>query len=657
VLLVTIDTMRADRLGRGFTPTLDALAREGVRFTEARATVPLTLPSHATILTGTLPPEHGVRENGTGRFDGSLPTLPGLLRDRGYQTAAFIGAFVLDRRFGLDHGFDHYDDHIPRDATASTRLEADRPAADVVGAALRWLEAADRARPSFVWVHLYDPHAPYTPPAEYLDAARGHPYDGEIAYADAQVGVLLNAVRLHAGGNLLIAVTSDHGEGLGEHGEATHGMLAYDSTLRVPLILAGREVDRGTTTPVAVSLRDLAPTLLGLVGAPTPQAMTGTHLPVRAGKPADAALPSEIYAETIYPAAAGWSPLRVLVDGRWKLIASSTRELYDVASDPGERRELSAQHPNVAAAMEAHASRIFASGTRTTGPLTGEAADRLRALGYVAAAPAPMALPSAANPRDAIAAWNRFEEALALAAGARSPEALPALKALADQHPGGRVFQAAYANALRQSGRARDAQRIHRAIVARWPDDPTAFHDLAVAARDAGDRDEALRAQQAALALSPQDPTALNGLGLIHSDAGRHEDAARAFEKATAADPANAAYTANLGNARRALGDLTGAERAYRRALEIDAGHADAANGLGVIHVQQRRAAEAIAWFERALRADPGSLEAQLNLGIAYQESGQIKRAAEQYRKVIAAAPGGSGERKAAQELLAALRE
>ena len=237
VLLVTIDTLRADRVGPELTPAVESLAARGERFTHARTTVPLTLPSHTTILTGTLPPEHGVRTNGTRLA--SRPTLARAFHEAGYRTGAFVGAYVLDRRFGLSIGFDTYDDRVVRPPGGEARFEAERRGDAVADAALEWLARGD-SRPFFAWVHFYDPHAPYTPPQEFLDRARGQPYDGEVAFADAQLGRLLDWLRTSGQADrTIVAVAGDHGEGLGDHGELTHGMLAYDSTLRVPLVIAG----------------------------------------------------------------------------------------------------------------------------------------------------------------------------------------------------------------------------------------------------------------------------------------------------------------------------------------------------------------------------------------------------------------------------------
>src|SRR3982751_2470937 len=226
VLLITIDTLRADRVGRGLTPSIDALAARGTRFTNARAAVPLTLPSHVSILTGELPPQSGVRVNGAAGLASGHPTIARVLKDGGYRRGAFVGAYVLDRRFGLADGFDVYDDRVDRDPSGAATLEAQRRADAVVNAALAWLPSSD-TRPFFAWIHLYDPHAPYDPPADYLARAKNVAYDGEVAFADAQVGRVLDWLRTsRQADRTVVAVAGDHGEGLGDHGELTHGMLA-----------------------------------------------------------------------------------------------------------------------------------------------------------------------------------------------------------------------------------------------------------------------------------------------------------------------------------------------------------------------------------------------------------------------------------------------
>ena len=669
ILIVTIDTLRADRVGAGVTPAIDALAASGLRFTAARSAVPLTLPSHATIHTGLLPPQHGVRENGAGALADSHRTVASILKESGYRTAAFVGAFVLDRRFGLAQGFDVYDDQIPRDPRATERLEAERPANIVVDRALGWLAQSAIANPQspipgpfFLWIHLYDPHAPYTPPADYAARAKT-PYDGEVLFADAQVARVIEALR--ASGTLdrtVVVVCGDHGEGLGDHGERTHGMLLYESTLRVPLVINAPASIGLRSGPIEtpVSLAEIAPTLLRLAGVTPPPEMTGRDLTRSVGTAFD------LYSETEYPRVAGWSPLTALTDGRWKTIAAGNAvEVYDVAHDPREAHDVAPSQGPTATAMRGRADAIHASGGASQPrAISADAQERLRALGYVASSAAPAGASGAQNPAKEIAAWNEFEDALA-ALNARKPSALDALKTLAAAHPDAVVFQSTYARALKDAGRPIAALNVYRQAARRWPTDATLVHDLAVAAREAAAasagpaassmREEALRADRAALVLEPNNAMALNGLGLIAADESRPADAARSFERAAALDPNNASYWANLGNAKRALGDRAGAEQAYRRALDVDRNAADAANGLGVLLVEAQRPAEAVAWFDRALAAAPELLEARLNLGIALQQSGDRTRAADAYRAVLASPPEHAREREAAAKLLASL--
>ncbi|HVJ27153.1 MAG TPA: sulfatase-like hydrolase/transferase, partial [Vicinamibacterales bacterium] len=642
VLLVTIDTLRADRVGRGFTPAIDGLAARGVTFTNVRATAPLTLPSHVSLMTGVIPPVHGVRENGV-LFDRKTPTLARILKDSGYRTAAFVGAYVLNRRFGLDEGFETYDDAVRRDEERAEQLEAERPGAEVVDAALEWLpaDASRNAAPFFAWVHMYDPHAPYMPPAEYLAKTGGNAYDGEVAYADAQVGRLLDALRDRGlSDNTIIVITGDHGESLGEHGEQTHGMLVYDATLRVPMVLstpwtmtAGGEPPRTNSDPR--SLTEVMPGVLRLVSLPAPDGLCGQLLS-RPADPVSISGSCDSYSESLYPRQAGWHALSALSEAQWKLVLSSEAELYDLQKDPSEQNNIASAHPAVVQAMSAAARNLAQSGRPSTA-VAPEAAERLRALGYVSGANVITADdPTAPNPAREISAWTEFEEALGRLQRRDTAGALALLKPLADRHPSAPVFHSSYAQALKEAGDAAGAVRVYKAAVKKWPTSATLFHDLAVAAREAGDIAEAMRAEQAALALEPGSAMAQNGLGLLHADAGRHADAAVAFEKAAEQDPSNPSYWTNLGNAKSATGDVAGGERAYRRALEKDPEFADALNGLGTLLVQGKRAVEAVPLFERALRRDPQLHEARLNLGIAYQESGQPEKAAATYREVLA---------------------
>jgi len=658
ILIVTIDTLRADRVGPALTPSIERVASRGLRFTTARSVVPLTLPSHATIMTGQIPPQNGVHLNGA-RLAADRVTLAELFHDGGYRTGAFVGAYVLNRRFGLGQGFDTYDDRVTRDPSGDARFEAERRGDAVVDAALAWLQRAD-ARPFFAWIHLYDPHAPYDPPEEYLRKAGGRAYEGEIAFADAQVGRLLD--WLQAAGTLnstIVVVSGDHGEGLGDHGEQTHGMLLYDSTLRVPLVLAAPGVAPGAVDE-PVSVVQVAASVLQLANRRPPDGMA-PPLP-RVPEPPRAAganprgtrvPPPDLYAETEYPAAAGWHPLAALVDGPMKLIVAGGTELYDEVADSGETHDASASRPSMVEAMRRRIGELARASQAASAP-SADAAEGLRALGYVSGGLLSTS-DNAPNPSVHIAAWNNFETELSKLAAGDAKGAVTGLARLAGANPDALVFQSTYARALKETGRASESFDLYRRLVLKWPRDAALYHDLGVAAAAAGNLAEAIRAERASLALDPANAAASNGLGLALVARGDAAEAQTSFELAVRDDPSNAVFWTNLGNARREAGNVGEAEKAYRSALEADPRSADAANGIGVLLVQAGKAADAIAWFDRALAGSPGFVQARLNLGIAYQQSGQTDRAVETYKRVLADTRSGSQEHEAATKLIASL--
>jgi tetratricopeptide (TPR) repeat protein len=433
-------------------------------------------------------------------------------------------------------------------------------------------------------------------------------------------------------------------------------MLAYDSTLRVPLIISlprragrGATSSRGSSLPAEgtvddnVSLADLAGTLLHVAGIAVPAGMReGPLLGNR-----------EAYAETEYPRTAGWHGLTALAFDRWKLVLSGEAELYDISSDPGETHNLASRNSALVAGAQRRALELHAAKSAPAA-VPSDAAERLRALGYVSGATGPDD-DRTPNPARQIAAWNTFERELSRLSAGDARGAFPGLASLARAYPDAPVFQSTYARALKDTGRVQQAVAIYRRLVSRWPDDAAMYHDLAVAAMAAGMPDESTRAEQAALALEPSNPAAANGLGLMLIEQGNRAGAIDAFERAVRGDPGNATFWTNLGNARRDAGDLARAEEAYRQALAADPRSADAANGMGVLLVQAKRAPEAIRWFEQALAGTPAFVEARLNLGIAYQEIGNRDKAMETYRRVLAEAATGTKEQRAATELLATL--
>ncbi len=344
VLLITIDTLRADRLScygskTVDTPNIDALAERGVLFEETITPVPLTLPGHASILTGRYPVEHGARDNTFYRLPEGHPTLSRKLAGEGYHTAAFVASATLNAQFGLDRGFDVYEDLTPPGGKAPIMYNAEISADKVNRKVFKWLENGPR-RPFFLWVHYFDPHYPYDPPGEYSGKYKAEPYNGEVAFADEQVGKLLR--RLEERGlpdNTLIVLTSDHGEALGEHGERTHGLFLYRPTMRAPLIFAGPEIPGGRKVETMVGLVDIAPTVLAYLGMNDDFECSGRDL--TASIKGNEKLPQRpVYIETLAPETLGWSPLKGLRTEKHKYIAPPGNEIYNVKKDPGEEVNL-----------------------------------------------------------------------------------------------------------------------------------------------------------------------------------------------------------------------------------------------------------------------------------------------------------------------------
>jgi arylsulfatase A-like enzyme/Tfp pilus assembly protein PilF len=632
VLLITLDTFRADRLGAK-TPNLARLAGEAIRFENAQTAVPLTLPAHASILSGLLPLHHGVRNNGANAFPANEETLATAFARGGYRTGAFVGAFVLDHKFGLDRGFERYDDEIARDPNGDTTLEAERRADVVVNRALEWLRSGD-ARPSFTWVHLWDAHAPYAPPAPFEQS-----YDGEVAFVDAQVARLLSAVDRS---NTIVVVTGDHGESLGENGELTHGLLLYQPTLHIPMLIATPE-QKPRVVREPVSSVDLAPTIA---------AMAGIELPKRDGRNLLEGGATDVYAETQYPLTFGWSELAALRRNNLKLISGPAPELVDVANEKvnvltSERRtyrDLQSKLDALRATAVAPAKSSVDDETRA----------KLQSLGYVA--PAPVAANGARpDPKSMAPLFLKFEQALAI----KDPsKAIAPLNELVEKDPRNPVFRATLARMQRELGAGASAVALYRQAVALAPNDADAWYNLGVTAAECCDAQEAVVALTEAARLDPQRAAIFNALGLLHLKNGSVQWAADSFNRAAELDPRDARSFNNLGNAMRAMGRLDAAATAYRKAVSLNPNYADPHNGLGVLLVQQQRPRDAIPYFETALRIQPDFYEAQLNRGIALQEAGDRAAAAAQYRHLLSKLPAGrryDEQRNAARTLLSSL--
>lgn len=637
VIFITIDTLRADHLGcYGYkqiqTPSIDALARAGVRFTQAYTPVPITLPAHTTIFTGSYPVATGMHDFSGNKLAANIPTLATVLRDHGYTTAAFIGAAVLDARFGLNQGFDTYDAPFDFSRLDESSLDLMERRGDVVmNAALKWLAGAagssstppGAARPPFfLWVHLYDPHYPYTPPEPYASRYRAHPYDGEIAFADSQVARLVAYLKQHGLYDAsLIVLSADHGEGLGEHGEKTHGFFVYNSTLHVPLILklppsaegaaAGPAGPAGRVVTAEVSLADVMPTVLQTLKLPIPPSVQGRSLLSQAlGRTAGGA--SVLYSETYLPLLHfGWSPLRGFQSRGEKYIDAPRPELYDTHADPRESKNLYPSRRSLGHEMH---DRLYSSVRRFT-PASGNATigregakeatdpallERLRSLGYVAISSGAYTEASGkplADPKDRIQVYELVSEAMSDGQHGRYQQSL---------------------SKLRQAGKTEPASFAIRYLAAL---DEYHLKDFARAASSF----------KSALELDPKSSLALYYLGLTQLEGGDQDGAMASFEHSLEIDPTNFVAAFDLGAAYLKRNRIDDAVREFERAVRINPSYARAYEALGEVYLYQKRNDDAIRSLERAVQLAPGSSKAHYNLGRAYQAAGRVADAEREF--------------------------
>jgi arylsulfatase A-like enzyme/Flp pilus assembly protein TadD len=660
LLLVTLDTTRADRLGcyghaTARTRHLDRLAAEGVRFARASSPAPITLPAHASIFTGLLPIAHGVRNNGNFYLADRFPTLATVLKARGYRTGAFVSSFILDRRYGLARGFDSYDDAMEGAQAQVVSLEAERRGDRTALALGRWLEAGAAATraPFFAWLHLYDPHEPYRPPPPFREMFATDPYDGELAFDDAVVASVLD--RLGQLGQLdrtLVAVIGDHGESLGDHGEETHSMFVYESALHVPLILwrPGR-VPSGRVVEQPVRATDLAPTLLDLLGAPALRTDHGTSLvPLLQGGKLAATPP--VYAETYLPLFyMNWAPLRSLRDARFKLIDAPRPELYDLDRDPGERTNLYQSAAPAARALRQALDALTAGsdGAMEVGRLDRETAERLASLGYLGAEHAIAPGPREQNrpePKDMIAVFNRLRRANAAVRERRFDEAAPVLREVLQRDPRNAFATLVSGSAQMGMGRWREAVTFFRRYLELVPTSAYAHHWIAVCELRLGDKDAAIREAEATLAIDPRFTDARILRAGVLASRGAYEPAIEELRKAVETDPAKTALRLDLARVLAEAGRAAEARSEYGTLLKAHPDDAATLTGLGALQAAGGEVDAAARSFRRALEVQPGLDEARIDLAQVLERQGRHAEASAEYRR-LAEAPGTAPEIRA----------
>jgi choline-sulfatase len=652
-VIVTIDTLRADRVGcygdaKATTPTLDALAARGVRFETAIAPTPITLPSHATLLTALDPPEHGVRGNGRYRLREEVPTLGERMRAAGWHTAAFVSAYVLDRRFGLARGFDHYDDRVGvQDANEGV---AARSADQTVDAVLAWL---DRAPERFLlWVHLYDPHSPYEAPEKYGARHLGRPYDAEIAFADAELGRLLSAIdaRFDAGGTVVI-VTSDHGESLGEHREPTHSFTIYDATQRVPLLMAGPGLPAGAVVSQSIArLADVAPSVLELAGQGELGAVSGRSLlPLVRGEPE--AEPRVAWIETLATQLDfGWSPLFGVRTLEHKYIRAPRPELYALADDPGEKRDLASEQPERVRELDALvAARAPGRNAAPNLAPDAEVTQRLRALGYVAAdteppGTTPIGEVGGPDPKDEMGTLIVMFEALQALSAGHEAEALAHLAPLGD---GGIEVERVRGEAALRSGDLAQARAAANRSRSLDPGHAPNFVLLGRVAEREGRLGEAQSAFRAALDLEPETAEAWIGLGRVAEAEGRRDDAHTSYAHANGLSRVDAESVWRLAALEIESGRSAEARSALAALPQALAREPEAAARLALAERRAGRRDLAALRLSGALRAQPGAPELLLAQAELFEDEGREPAALALRRKAHAAKPDDRAARLA----------
>jgi choline-sulfatase len=663
-VLVTIDTLRADRVGvysgGDLTPRLDRIARQGAYAANAMAHVPLTRPSHATILSGLLPWELGVRDNLAPAELPPSPLLAEILKGAGFHTGAFVSSIVLEGRGGFQRGFDRYDDDFPKTPRADVLDALQKPGAETVREAVAWLEQQRATDRIGLWVHLYEPHDPYEPPEPYASRYRDRPYDGEVAYADTLVGQLDDALeRLGLASQTLLAVASDHGEGLGEHEETLHGFFVYQATLAVPIILRGPGIVGGGKIATNVGLVDLLPTALDLLGVPRPHGFqpSGNSLAAALRGGTGPTTDSPQYAESLVPLLHfGWSDLRVLRRGPWKYVLAPRPELYDLASDPHEQRNLAEAQPARAAALRGTLAKLLdqerrVGTTATPRTLPAGLVERLGALGYVSGSPSTTATPGAdpkdkilefrhanegmrkgilaLNRRDFASATRTFEEligggiesfeihlylARSLAGTKRADRAAAHFEQAARRAPSLEEAWTGWADARLATDGPQAALAIVREGRTHNPHSPQLAlldADLCLRLRRP---DEAVAAFEAALPLLPKDALVRQRLGEVQRDLGHVDAALASLREAVKVDPTSASAWNALGMTLGGSGHLDEAEAAFRAAIARDATDHRYFFNLGLALVRQGRGREARPYFEKTLQLAPGFAAAQEEL-------------------------------------------
>ncbi len=636
LLLITVDTLRADHVGiyggKAKTPVIDQLGRSGVLFTNAYSHVPLTLPSHCSLLTGTLPLFHGVRDNGY-RLPDVNRTLADILKAKGYRTAAFVGAFPLDSRFGLDKGFDTYDDSYGSKNLQRDLSFVERKAEEVNSKAVDWLDK-NKAHKFFMWVHYFDPHAPYEPPSPFREEYLGIEYDGEIAYTDLMIGWFLEKLRQwNLMDNTLVVLTSDHGEGLGEHQEKTHGIFIYDATLHVPLIFSNPKILCGSRiVSDQVGLVDVMPTILDLLNIPPEPNIQGRSLK-SAIIDRKTLRDREVYIESVAAMLdRDWAPLQGLRTKDWKYIEAPLPELYDLRKDPRETVNLIEKNPRVAQRLQTKMWETIAKNSSIASSkiqrpeMDKETQERLKSLGYITGGIS-VSENRRPDPKTMIEVDNLFNDAIIASESGRLEEARILYEHVIQKQPNFAIGYEYAAYNYYKMGRLQEAIGLLSKAVNSNLRTTSLLARLGLYLQEAGQLDESISILEKAVQQDPNNTEAHNYLGVSYFKSGLIAEALEAFMKALELDRDYAMAMNNLGNGYLDMKDYGAAIEEYKKAIATDPKLASAYNGLGVALYRQGLVDDALLNWKKTLELDPRQPDTYYNLGRALLRLGRKEEA------------------------------
>src|SRR5260221_4971754 len=635
IVLGPIDTLGADSVGfagntRVKTPFLDRMAGEGIVFNNAHAHNVVTLASHTNILTGLYPFQHGVRDNEGFKLDLKIPTVATMLKGNGYTTGAFVGAFPLDSRFGLSHGFDVYDDNYGKGMGSMDFVIQERPAGAVCDAATKWWNA-NEGKKRFLWIHVYDPHAPYRPPEPFLTQYASDPYLGEIAYVDDALGKALGPI-LSANPNTLLIVTADHGEARGDHGELTHGLFAYESTLRIPLVVREPGQPLHRIESGYVRHIDIVPTILEHAGVAKPAALLGTALDEKVGS-------RDSYFESLSATLnRGWAPLTGVIHKGEKYVDLPIAELYDLPRDPAEKSNLRDERRRDVIEARGLLSAMQPEVKAAKGTVSAEEEKKFTGLGHIhGSAAQKKRYTTADDPKKLVGLDSKMHDIVEAYEKHDLDRALKLARELVAERPGMSAGRQLLAFVLQQRENIGDAITNLKAAVDTGQETEEIRVQLGLLLTEQGKLDEAVKVL-APLAKG-SNPDALNAYGIALADLGKLDDATQQFQRVLQGDPVNAPAYQNLGIVAVRRDDLPGAMASLTRALDLNPRLPLALNTLGVVYARQSDFPHAVEMWNRAVDVDPRQYDALFNIGLVEGRAGHVAEAKAALTRFVETAP------------------